>query len=375
MNNTYKIIIISLWYPNKSNPFDGIFIKTQAHLLAKNDCEMTVLHRYWGNKCDKTIIESAPNITEYFFSIRKHKLILLSYIQYVRCLQKYLKTHDTHNTILHAHVTVPSGVIGVIAGKIFKLPVVVTAHSSGDLGKVSRVRNLLNKFVVKHSNSFITVGQNLKKSIESATKIQDKIIVVPNMVNTELFALRNETKTDTFKILSVGNLIKEKGYFELLDAIKKLQENGYNNLQLSIVGKGDIKNLLQQRIIDLGLTNIAFLLGPLPNEDVSRLMSQNDLFVHASHKETFGVVLIEAMASGLPVVATRCGEPEFLIKDFCGVLVEKENADSLCDGIKNVMVNYQKYDKNNIRDYTIQNYSETVVVKKIKEVYKQCLTQ
>ena len=114
-----------------------------------------------------------------------------------------------------------------------------------------------------------------------------------------------------------------------------------------------------------------FLLGALSREEVGQEMQKCDCFALASEHETFGVVYIEAFACGKPVIGTYNGGADDIIKDYKGIIVEKNNKEKLKNALITMRENYKTYDKNEIREKTILSYSEHVLVEKLKGVYKE----
>ena len=158
-----------------------------------------------------------------------------------------------------------------------------------------------------------------------------RIEVHPNVVDTDVFtAGAHSEHAGPQRLLTVGALAEKKGHAYLLDAMTRL-----NGVELDVVGDGELRADLEARVAQLGVP--ARFHGELPKEQVARLMGEADLFVLPSTHETFGCVLIEAMASGLPAVATRVGGvPEVLGPD-AGELVEPRDPQALADGIERAL--------------------------------------
>ena len=140
---------------------------------------------------------------------------------------------------------------------------------------------------------------------------------------------------------------------------------------LRIGGDGPIRDELQKLIKDNGMEDKIILLGSLSREEVAEEMKRCDAFVLASEHETFGVVYIEALACGRPIIGTYNGGAEDIIKDYNGIIVEKKNIDALSNALIQMKNEYNTYDKNEIREKTILSYSEKVLVEKLKGVYKK----
>ena len=114
-------------------------------------------------------------------------------------------------------------------------------------------------------------------------------------------------------------------------------------MKLKIGGKGPEEAKLHQLAADLNLGGSVEFLGGLKNEEVLKLMYESDAFVLASRIETFGVVFIEALAQGLPVVATRCGGPESIVTPANGLLIDTENQQALTEALIALHDNHRQY--------------------------------
>lgn len=174
-----------------------------------------------------------------------------------------------------------------------------------------------------------------------------------------------------FKFISVGHLIYPKGHDILIKAFSKANLGEY--VTLSIVGAGVEEKNLRKLIRQLGLTERVFLLGLKNKEEVRDLLLQSDAFVLTSRKETFGVVYIEAMAKGLPVIATACGGPEEFVNENNGLLVPVNDVESTAEALVEMYSGSDMYDKSAISEYCMANFSEKEIVRKIVEVYNDVL--
>jgi colanic acid/amylovoran biosynthesis glycosyltransferase len=140
-------------------------------------------------------------------------------------------------------------------------------------------------------------------------------------------------------ILCVGRLSQEKGHFVLIDSLAALCERGCS-FTCTLVGEGPLRPLIEDRLADRGLQETVTLTGSLPSDQVLRLYKEADIVVSASFSEGIPVVLMEAMAAGLPVVATRVGGvPELLHHGQSGLLVAPGDALELADAIQWVLEN------------------------------------
>ena len=138
-------------------------------------------------------------------------------------------------------------------------------------------------------------------------------------------------------------------------------------MRLTIVGNGPEYSSLKNLIKKLNMEEKIFLYGKANREEVKMLLQKSDAFVLSSQYETFGVVVIEAMSCGLPVVATKCGGPEsIIVNDKLGKLVDID-VQSLSEGMKEVFL--KTYNGDYIRKYVIDNFSGNIISKKLIDIY------
>jgi glycosyltransferase involved in cell wall biosynthesis len=182
----------------------------------------------------------------------------------------------------------------------------------------------------------------------------------------------NKEKNKEYTIFSAGNLTKNKNHSLLIHAFSRFNEFNSNS-KLIIAGEGPEKAAIRNLILDLNLEDKVTLTGRLNRETIRTYYSKMDLFVLPSIKETFGVVIIEALSSGKPVVSTKCGGPEDIIcEEFLGVLCDS-NIDSMYCAIDLVFLNKHKYDPNKIHSYILNNFDQKQISINLVELYKKTL--
>jgi glycosyltransferase involved in cell wall biosynthesis len=167
-----------------------------------------------------------------------------------------------------------------------------------------------------------------------------KLEVVHCGVDPEEFppVRRARRRGDRFEVLTVARLEDRKGHDVLLDAVLELERRGIE-LRLTLAGDGPARDRLRLRVAESGLGEVVELIGPVGHEHVARLHAQADAFCLPSFAEGVPVVLMEAMASGLPVIATRItGVPELVEDGVSGLLVAPGRPSALADAIERVIV-------------------------------------
>lgn len=139
--------------------------------------------------------------------------------------------------------------------------------------------------------------------------------------------------TEPIRLLNIGRLVTIKAQDVLLDALAQVRQQGVS-FSMDIIGEGELRGPLEAQIQRLKLGDVVHLHGAQPSDVVRRFLSQADLFVLSSRSEGLPVVCIEALATGVPVVATRInGIPELIEDNVSGWLVPPDDAPALAAGI------------------------------------------
>jgi len=270
---------------------------------------------------------------------------------------------------IHSHLSYPAGILGAIIGKRKSIPTVLTEHSWIKKYFRSAIHKICVLYALKTSDSVIAVSEALKEDILSY--VRRNADVVPNVIDTDKFPLSEKRKGKTLNLGILGGMSNyRKGLDILLQAVALVQNH---DIVVHIGGDGTLLNTFRQLASDLGVENKCRFYGEILQVDLVKFYSELDVFVLASRDETFGVVVVEAMASGLPVIATRCGGPEEIITKATGLLVEKENPGELAKAIDFMSENIGSYDRNSIRNYAVKKYGQQAFVEKMTRLYENIL--
>ena len=243
---------------------------------------------------------------------------------------------------------------------------------------------LLERKTCKKANKLIAVSRYVAESIIKEYHLQsNEVVVIPNAVNTDLFNPEvDDTKAkelfflNTQKtILFVGRLEYNKGIFHLIDAFSMLKKD-IPEAKLVIVGEGKLKNWILSFIDARNLRNSVKILGGVESEYLPGIYAASDLFVLPSIMEGFGIVLLEAMATGKPCVTTMAGGIEDVVIDGkTGIIVPPADTVSLYHAMKTILVNDDLAKKLGMagRKRVKENFTWDIVAKRTLEVYKEML--
>ncbi|MFK8105191.1 MAG: glycosyltransferase [Saprospiraceae bacterium] len=367
------------WYPSPSSPQDGIFIFEQVKALQQSGLAVAVLHGsfqyrhlFKATEANFSIEAEVPTFrAKGFFPPKINtKLIEAWARQHFSLFEQYLEQFGRPD-LLHAH----SYLAGAVAWQLsqrYDIPYVLTEHLFRFLTEEVRLRHRkLVRKVYDGASGLIAVSTALQTKMQAYT--QTKIEVIPNLVDTEIFRSLGsvQEKRESPIFVSVGHLTVTKGYDILIEAFSQFNARRSDNPVLKIIGAGTTRASLQKQIQRLGLTDSVFLLGAQDQKTVIEILQTASCFVSASRVETFGVAIIEALALGLPVIATRCGGPEEIVRPIVGQLVPIEDAKALAEAMRKV--EDQNYDPKVIQNYIEARFSRAVVVNELCSFYKNVL--
>lgn len=296
----------------------------------------------------------------------------------LRAYNMYVQKFGTPD-VIHAHSRFLTG--GLIAFEIYKkykISFLLTEHSSFYArNNLSPLEKQLIQSIINHSSYWIcvskTLGDLVSRTIENLNK---NFLCIPNVIDTSfetLNSLRVGNTLGIFKFIHIASLIEIKAQDNLIKAFAS-KFKGNNNFQLYIAGSGPLEDLLKNLTKELGVEQQVFFLGQLSRIDIKKYLLQSNAFVLSSTYETFGVVLIEALACGLPVVATACGGPENIVDEKNGYLVQPNNINALADAMYKMSEHYQDFDAIEIRKHCLANFGSISFADKMHGLYHSTLT-
>ncbi len=190
------------------------------------------------------------------------------------------------------------------------------------------------------------------------------------MVDNQSFSYLSQAKSDSpFVFASVGNLKPIKAFDKLIEAFAQVKDDA----KLYIIGDGPEKERLNSLISALQLNDKVELLGRLKRSEINKVYQTSHVFVLPSQSETFGVSYIEAMYTGLPVIATRCGGPESFVNESNGILVPVNDVEALAEAMRKMRQNYSDYNTRQVSEECIGQFSPEVIAGEIIKVYSVIL--
>ena len=238
--------------------------------------------------------------------------------------------------VIDAHFFYPDGVAAVLLGRELGVPVTITARGS-DITEMPdyRLPRRWIQWAGQHAQEIITVCAALRERLVELGVPGEKVTVLRNGVDLERFspgdrrAARAALDIHGPMLLSVGNLIELKGHHLIIDALRALPEH-----TLLIIGSGPERQALERRAREQGVAHRTRFVGLVAQSELRQYYTAADALVLASSREGWANVLLEAMACGTPVVATRVwGTPEVVAAPAAGVLIDARSAVGIAAGV------------------------------------------
>lgn len=269
-----------------------------------------------------------------------------------------------------------TGLPGIFS-KFFMKKTCIVWTQGCDAYYASNHLKIIKIFILNHTHQLIALTNDMKSKIEKFVK--KEVIILPNGVDLSRFgnrksiANRNHIRLipNQWLLLFVGTLIPVKGLSYLIQAIYILVSKGYENINLILVGDGEDRQYLKELTEKLNLSQNVNFVGQVPNDNIPYYMMCSDIFVLPSISEGLPLVILEAMASGLPIITTNVrGLPEIVIDRENGLLVDSKSTNDLADKILEMIYDDElrgKIGKNNLEKSL--SYSWDTITDELYNIY------
>ena len=264
------------------------------------------------------------------------------------------------------------------------VPLVLTAHGTDLMGydKWPEMRSFADTVMQACAKVICISADNEKLVREIFPQYADKIVRMRNGYNPDIFYPQNLDRGEVLAahgidyagqdvILFAGKMARFKGIDILLDAAATYEAERPNAITV-LAGDGEERENLKAQVRDLGLTRVHFL-GNVTQDELARLYNIADIDLVPSRREPFGLVAVEAMACGTPVVATNQGGLPDFVNDSVGALVNPEDPDDLARGIIETLDRALANPawRQDIAAYASGHYSQAVIIRELDELYRE----
>lgn len=312
---------------------------TFAEMAKKFDVETVIVSartERWENPIADLLRSHGVKVT--MFNFKK-----LYDVRAVPAIARLLKQEQVD--VVQTHLS-HSNIYGCLAGKLSGIPSVATLHNEKTVAYSRlRIRQSLEHYCLGHCTTrVVAVGQNVAMAYSSIVD-SNKIDVIHNAVmpgvfltDQERLSLRRELigNPDHSLIVAVGRLSEQKGYFDMLEAFSRVSAQ-QPKARLVIIGDGRLSKEIKSHANSLDLSMSVLFAGE--RDDVRRILAASDIFLNTSHWEGLSIAMLEAMAAGLPIVATRVGDAEKLLNNGKGILVNVSDTGAVAEELEYLLTN------------------------------------
>ncbi len=382
-----KVLILPSWYP----PDGGQFFQDHAEGLAEAGFEVDVLvnrlmgltqlrysERHLYKRFRVTLYRGTRIIRSFYIKPPRSEIFAARRWarSTLRLYGRYQEKYGKPDVIL-AHSAMWAGYAASLIKKQYGLPYILNEHR-GRFAVLSKQAAAMLKesyrpfleAAYRDADRVVSVSQALHFGIRRYVPEDKELLVIPNMVDTGFFSLPAPRVQEPFVVLSIGRLEVEKGMDLLIEAFDLFAED-HPDAQLRIVGRGSLEAELREMAERSNHPSRITFVGYIPPEGILEELHFANVIAVASRIEAFGVVFIEAMSTGLPVLGTKTGGPDAIVPDYAGIVAAIESVPSFFVGLKNIHSNYHKYDPVKIRRHVEKNFSKKAVISRFSGLIRE----
>ncbi len=378
--NKQTILFLASWYPTPQKKNHGIFIKNHA-LALSNQMPVIVVYAYSTSATEDFRItkNKQGNFEEWLLEYPKSTVPLFSFfVKYFRfkkaynlLLQELIKDKITVKAI-QLNVIFPAALALSLFKAHFKVPYTIVEHWSGYLPEDANYKSGIVKDATKKAVALaakIFYVSEKQKQAMLAHGLKGNYELLYNLVDTSLFKENKLAKSQKPLLLHVSSLVeREKNVSGTLRVIQKLQKANYDFDFLIVGGNAESVSYYKNEAQKLQLKNVSFVGEKTPTE-VAAYMQLAHALILFSNYEGMPVVVLEALASGLPVFASKVGQLPFLINNDHGKLVDVKDEAELEKNLALFLDGKLKFDPEKMKEFISKNASYEVVGKKLANFY------
>jgi glycosyltransferase involved in cell wall biosynthesis len=372
-----RVLFVTAYWPSDAEPYDGIFVYEHARAAAtRADVRVVCLRRVSAAKGVVAAVErddpDLPTIEVYYRRLPPPLSYGASLVGLVEAVRR-LRNVGFRPDVVHAHQLV-SVLPALVLGRILRVPVAYTEHWTIFMPEnpfeLSRVGRLAAAWALRRAEVVLPVSHAWARAARALAP-SAHFRVVPNVVDETVFVRRDRyaRRGDELRLITVSHLNEgAKGIDVLLRAVAQLRNDGHD-VCLEIIGKGDGEADYRALASGLGVAERVTFGPEAPKAWIAERMQAADLLVLASRFENSPCTIIEAFATGLPVVATAVGGVPELVDESSGVLARPGSVDSLVTSIEQAAARLDDFDRAAISRRATERYGRERIGRELEDVY------
>lgn len=381
------VLVLPSFYPTREVPYSGTFFRDWAQALQRAGVRVGVayaegrsLRRFSATALRQTRFQVSADVEDGLPTVRLHGWNTLAQwtpggLIWARCSQRviseYIARHGRPDVIAAQSATW-AGHAAWLAQRTWGLPYVITEINTGfGTGSVRGWAAKVSRRSFAGAEAVVAISENLRQRLAEfggATRLE----LIPCTVDELYWTPATEPRRQVpFTFYAQAHLTPRKGFDILIRAFAR-QFRGDSTARLVIGGDGVIRGDLEALTESTGVRSQVTFLGAISRDAVREAMRAANCFVLPSLAENFGVVLIEALATGLPVISTRCGGPEDFIDERVGILLQPGDEDGLARALVTLR-DAPEYDPQAVRAHAILRFGHLVVGSRLRDLYRAVL--
>ena len=379
-----RALVVSHLYPNLLSATSGSFVHNQVRFLQQH-CDIQVIAplpwmpvpwfgRWGGYRAvpRKERMHGVDIERPRYATLPRRALFAYTWRSYRRAIAATVREAPD---IIHAHCAYPDGLAAVSYGRAIGRPVVITVHGY-DVDQLLHGKAVWREGVcraLRQADAVVCVSERLRREVVAVGIPPERVVVIPNGVDGELFRHRGDRVAGEggWRFLYVGRFDVNKGIIVLLEALSAIRRTR-DDIHLTLLGGNpSTRETVDPRaeIDRRGLADCVVVESEVSWERIPDHMNQADVLVLPSFSEGLPLVLLEAMACGLPIVSTHCGGPSEIVTEDVGRLAQVRDVAGLAEAMVGTIQEYGSYDRGAISERTRQLYDYRSLASRLVDLY------
>lgn len=378
-----NILWLCSWYPNDTNPYDGDFIQRHAEAVSKNhSIDILYVHKHMGTDPLPAYTKIVRNekLTEHIYTnhVKRDRWFyhLLGLLNFFLIHLRFIRLHG-RPALIHVQIPIKAGLIALFYKWVYKVPYIVTEHYgiyNSFLDDHFKRRNFFFRYatrlVIKYADVLTTVSNSLGEDINNWV-VQKPYTVIPNVVDTQLFAYTEPVSKTSFRFIHISNMIPLKNVAGIIEATERLWQER-QDFSMKFVGRieEEFYQLAESKQL---LNKVVFFEGEIPYSQVASAMKESEALIIFSDTESQSCVVLESLCCGRPAIVTNIGGVKELIHAANGYKVNVRDTDDLVGKMRDLINNYESFDLPAISQQATALYSYASVAQQFDALYRKLI--
>jgi glycosyltransferase involved in cell wall biosynthesis len=382
-----KVLWLASWYPSKLFPYDGDFIQRHAAATALfNEIEVIHVVKDADGSITKDVQETVitnSGLTEriiYYKPMKTSVSIIdrfLSSLKFKKIYRAAVKKYMQENgkpAFVHVHIAMKAGLVALWLKRKYKVPYILSEQWGGyldgakpNINEYNSVYRYYWKQIFKEAMASTYVSKVLEEQGKKLFNVEHTH-VIPNVVNTDIFYPGQKVNNEITRFIHISTMTWQKNPEAILAALHELKRTTPFEMCLYGPANDQVKELIKK--FELG--SCVFIRGEVPQTELAQAIRQSDALILYSRFETFGCVLIEANACGVPVIVSDIKVfHELVTEGVNGIFVEPENALSLAEKLKAFSQQKSNFNNTAIANAASEKYNFKKIGKQFTDLYNK----